>query len=212
MSRGAVPSSTGAGSLERVRPGLAGGWPSAWYRAQTSRPGRPPGDAPPRGTLADVMGAAPAGVADPARARTVLDETVRSSSPRSATKAVPWSSAGVANRCGAPCLAMSVDVSRRVPATGRGRRDRASRSPWPGSPRLWDGNGLVVKVDIAGRIEAVRGEPPRLPADLRQPGLRALYLSRRGRTHPPTGKVIWAIWCGGCEPHLLEAGNRWATM
>ena len=84
-----------------------------------------------------------------------------------------------------------VDVSRRVPATGE-------------MFVLWDGNGLVVK-----RIEAVRGEPPRLRLISANPGLRALYLSRRGRPHHRKGDLGRA---GGCEPHLLEAGNRWATM
>ena len=66
-----------------------------------------------------------------------------------------------------------VDVSRRVPATGE-------------MFVLWDGNGLVVK-----RIEAVRGEPPRLRLISANPDY-APYTCLAEDAHI-TGKVVWAV-------------------
>ena len=65
-----------------------------------------------------------------------------------------------------------VDTARRIPATGE-------------MAVLWDGSGLVVK-----RIETVREPgPPQAAADLRQPGLCALYLPRPGSAHRRQGAV-----------------------
>ena len=68
---------------------------------------------------------------------------------------------------------MLVDISRRVPATGE-------------MFVLWDGNGLVVK-----RVEAVRGEPPRLRLISANPDY-APYICLAGDAHV-AGKVVWAV-------------------
>ena len=68
---------------------------------------------------------------------------------------------------------LMVDISRRVPATGE-------------MFVLWDGNRLVVK-----RVEAVRGEPPRLRLISANPDY-APYTCLAEDAHI-AGKVVWAV-------------------